>query len=46
MTTKSEETQKNILDAAVEVFADKGYHDARVDDIVKSSGMSKGSSTV
>lgn len=40
--TKAEETQQQILDAAVEVFADKGYHDSRVDDIVKTSGMSKG----
>lgn len=40
--SKAELTQQNILDAAVEVFAQKGYHDTRVDDIAESSGTSKG----
>ena len=40
--SKSAITQKRILDAAVEIFAQKGYHDTRVDDIVKASGTSKG----
>ena len=31
-----------ILEAAVDVLADRGYHDANVDDIVKKSGSSKG----
>ncbi len=35
-------TRQRILDAAVEVFAEKGYHDARVDEIVEASGTSKG----
>ena len=35
-------TQERILDAAVTVFAEKGYHDARVDEIVAASGTSKG----
>ena len=38
-----EATRKRILDAASEVFAEKGYHDAAVDDIVKASNSSKGS---
>lgn len=41
--SKAELTQQLILDAAIEVFSQKGYHDARVDDIVKASGTSKGS---
>src|SRR5260370_38459678 len=31
-----------ILEAALEVFARKGYHGASVDDIVRASGTSKG----
>ena len=38
-----EATRKRILDAASEVFSEKGYHDAAVDDIVKASNSSKGS---
>jgi AcrR family transcriptional regulator len=41
--TEKKDTQHQILDAAVEVFAEKGYHDTRVDDIVAASGTSKGS---
>lgn len=37
-----QDTRQRILDAAVEVFANKGYHDARVDEIVELSGTSKG----
>jgi len=40
--TKAEQTQQQILDAAVQVFSNKGYHDARVDDIAEQSGTSKG----
>jgi AcrR family transcriptional regulator len=36
------DTQQKILDAAVDVFAQKGYHDARVDEIVDASRTSKG----
>jgi AcrR family transcriptional regulator len=39
---KAVETRQRILDAAVRVFAAKGYHEARVDDIVDASGTSKG----
>ena len=37
------ETRKNqILEAAVKVFTRMGFHDARMDDIVQESGLSKG----
>ena len=42
MTTVSDETRSRILDAAADVFADKGYHDARMDEIVAASHTSKG----
>ena len=38
-----EATRQRILDAATEVFSEKGYHGAAVDDIVKASQTSKGS---
>jgi len=41
--TPSQETRDRILEAAVKVFASKGYHDAKVDDIVSESKTSKGS---
>ena len=34
--------KKQILDAALQIFVKKGYSETRMDDIVKSSGMSKG----
>jgi AcrR family transcriptional regulator len=37
------ETRKNqILEAAMKVFSRQGFHDARMDDIVHESGLSKG----
>jgi TetR/AcrR family fatty acid metabolism transcriptional regulator len=36
-------TRDRILDAAADVFADKGYYGAAVDDIVRASDTSKGS---
>ena len=45
MTTPNDPTQETrtrILEAAVKVFATKGYHDAKVDDIVSESHTSKG----
>ena len=36
-------TKERILEAAAEVFADKGYYGAAVDDIVRASDSSKGS---
>lgn len=38
----SHETRTRILEAAVKVFATKGYHDAKVDDIVSEAQTSKG----
>lgn len=35
-------TRQRILDAAIRVFARKGYHDARMDDIVAEAQVSKG----
>ncbi len=44
MVTSQEthDTRQHILDAAIQVFAEKGYHDTRVDDIVEAAGSSKG----
>lgn len=39
---KASETRQRILDAAVNVFAAKGYHATRVDEIVDESSTSKG----
>ena len=36
-------TRQRILNAAAEVFLEKGYYGAAVDDIVKASHTSKGS---
>ncbi len=41
-TRDSEATRSRILDAALDVFAHKGYHDTRVDEIVALSETSKG----
>ena len=38
-----EATRLRILDAATDVFSEKGYHGAAVDDIVRGSRTSKGS---
>jgi AcrR family transcriptional regulator len=38
-----EQTRSRILDAALDVFARKGYHEASVDEIVDQSRTSKGS---
>ncbi|HUN23889.1 MAG TPA: isochorismate synthase [Anaerolineales bacterium] len=37
------ETRQRILSAAIAVFSRKGYHDAKVDEIVEESQTSKGS---
>jgi TetR/AcrR family transcriptional regulator, fatty acid metabolism regulator protein len=42
-TRDPEATRGKILDAALEVFADKGYHNSSVDEIVELSQTSKGS---
>jgi AcrR family transcriptional regulator len=38
----SEERKNQILDAATEVFIQKGFDEARMDDIVDEAGLSKG----
>ena len=44
MTTHDPETTRSrILDAALNIFARKGYHDTRMDEIVEESHTSKGS---
>ena len=40
---KGEETRERILDAALNIFSHKGYHDTRMDEIVEASDTSKGS---
>lgn len=35
-------TREKILDAALDKFASKGYHDTRLDEIAEESGTSKG----
>ncbi len=42
-TRSPETTRERILDAALSVFSNKGYHDARLDEIVAESDTSKGS---
>ena len=41
-TTGTANTRQRILEAAVEVFSGKAYHEAKVDEIVKISNTSKG----
>src|SRR5690606_36709583 len=42
-TAAQPETKRRSLEAAAEVFAEKGYYDTAVDDIVRASDTSKGS---
>ena len=41
MTVTTPATRDKILQAALQVFAEKGYHRALVDDIVRASHTSK-----
>ncbi len=45
MTTHKtkEERRSQILDAAISCFAEKGYYETSMDDIVRAAGLSKGS---
>ena len=43
MTRDPESTKERILDAALNIFSNKGYHDTRLDEIVAESHTSKGS---
>jgi AcrR family transcriptional regulator len=36
------ETKKKLIDAAIKVFSEKGYFNARVSDIVKEAGVAQG----
>ncbi len=36
--SKAEATRDRILDAALDIFSNKGYHDTRMDEIVDSVG--------
>jgi TetR/AcrR family fatty acid metabolism transcriptional regulator len=38
----SEERQKQILEAAITEFAQHGFHETRMEDIARASGLSKG----
>lgn len=38
----SEERQKQILEAAIAEFAQHGFHETRMEDIARASGLSKG----
>jgi AcrR family transcriptional regulator len=42
MKTKAQLTRQRILDAALNVFARKGFHDTRIDDIADEANSSKG----
>lgn len=41
-TPKSEETRRALLDAAARLFAENGYHDISVPDIVQAAGVGHG----
>jgi TetR/AcrR family fatty acid metabolism transcriptional regulator len=43
MGKKAEAKKQIILDAAIKVFAEKGYHYATVEEIAKEAGIAKGS---
>lgn len=43
MSRNPETTKNKILDAAMDVFANKGYHDTKLDEIAQESATSKGS---
>lgn len=40
--SRADETRRRLLDAAAEVFAEKGYHNTAMDDIVAAAERSKG----
>ena len=39
---RKEMTRELLLDAAIEVFAEKGYHGASLDDVAEAAGFTKG----
>ncbi len=42
ISSRGRETRKLLLTAGAQVFAAKGFHDARIDDIVSEAGVSHG----
>ena len=42
INTVKDKSKNQILEAALHVFVKKGYAETRMDDIVESSGLSKG----
>src|SRR6476660_6495819 len=42
LRARGQQTRRRLLDAGVDVFATRGYHTARVDDIVKVAKTSHG----
>ncbi len=42
-TAETPTTRERILDAALNIFSAKGFHDTRLDEIVAEGGISKGS---
>lgn len=40
---ENKQIRERILDAALNIFSGKGYHDTRIDEIVEASSTSKGS---
>jgi AcrR family transcriptional regulator len=42
ITRDPQNTRERILDAALNIFASKGFHDTRLDEIVEESSTSKG----
>ena len=42
-TTQNKSTRERILDAALNIFSNKGYYDTRLDEIADESASSKGS---
>ncbi|MBZ0281477.1 MAG: TetR/AcrR family transcriptional regulator [Anaerolineae bacterium] len=42
-TGENKQVRERILDAALNIFSGKGYHDTRIDEIVEASNTSKGS---
>ena len=42
-TTDNLSTRERILDAAMNIFSAKGFHDTKLDEIVTEASISKGS---
>src|SRR2546429_8281777 len=41
-TPRGEATRRRVLEAAEQVFGDKGYHDASVTEITRAAGVAQG----